>query len=860
MRRKSLVDQNFNYAISIKQESNLFSLFVPGLSISKNSMLHGSYSSATNNIALWGSFPMISTSKNKIMNLNIELVMPADTSHTSSESDSGPLNLLFRSRCDKFSFSDSVWMLEPVLNIRASKDSVRYSFMWDNKSLPAYRGEIVGYLKLHNTADKNNFGIEMGIDESDVIITDSVWTIADGNVFLFDSTSLDIVNFVIRNGPRTINISGRSSKANPGSINVEMSNFDLRIVNPFMTNDNLTWGGSLSGMVKISDVFVNPYVTGDLTIHRLQLNERDLGEAAIRSNWNNTQKKINVQATIKSGTLNTVLLDGNYYLNPQLLNKSDALDFNINLNRFRVSVFEPFITNIFSEIADQGAASGNLKLTGSFKNPNLVGSLEVSKVGVKVDFLNTQYNFADKVVFTEEWIGFDDVIINDLKGNRAIAKGRIYHDHLKNFRLDIEVKQENLYTLNTNQNQNKLYYGKAYTSGDFKITGTPKQINLDLALTTQRGTQFFISLNTDDEISMGGFIRFENPADTVSGEAGNTIIRKLEKLPELNFDLQVTKDADIELIFDETAGDILKAKGNGNLKLQVDHASDFKIYGEYVIEAGDYLFTLQSVINKRFKIKRGGTIQWSGNPYNAVIDIEAVYGLTASLYDLTLNQEDRRRVPVDCILRMKGNLMNPEITFDIEFPNIEDGAGATSLLAATTEQQLNKQMFSLLVLGQFQPLEGGGLETSGGVGANTSELLSNQLSNWLSKISEDFDIGVNYRPGDELTSEELEVALSTQLFDDRLSINGSVANNPNDGSQNSSNIVGDFNLDYKITKDGQLKIKAFNHSNDSYLATDNAPYTQGIGFSYSREFNTLKDLFRRKNKKQKMKSESPDNK
>ncbi|HIO73707.1 MAG TPA: translocation/assembly module TamB, partial [Flavobacteriales bacterium] len=295
-------------------------------------------------------------------------------------------------------------------------------------------------------------------------------------------------------------------------------------------------------------------------------------------------------------------------------------------------------------------------------------------------------------------------------------------------------------------------------------------------------------------------------------------------------------------------------------KLQVDHASDFKIYGEYVIEAGDYLFTLQSVINKRFKIKRGGTIQWSGNPYNAVIDIEAVYGLTASLYDLTLNQEDRRRVPVDCILRMKGNLMNPEITFDIEFPNIEDGAGATSLLAATTEQQLNKQMFSLLVLGQFQPLEGGGLETSGGVGANTSELLSNQLSNWLSKISEDFDIGVNYRPGDELTSEELEVALSTQLFDDRLSINGSVANNPNDGSQNSSNIVGDFNLDYKITKDGQLKIKAFNHSNDSYLATDNAPYTQGIGFSYSREFNTLKDLFRRKNKKQKMKSESPDNK
>jgi len=255
------------------------------------------------------------------------------------------------------------------------------------------------------------------------------------------------------------------------------------------------------------------------------------------------------------------------------------------------------------------------------------------------------------------------------------------------------------------------------------------------------------------------------------------------------------------------------------------------------------------VINKRFRIEKGSTIKWNGDPYSAIIDINAVYTLNASLYDLTLNNEDKKRVPVNCKLIMKGNLMNPEIVFDIDFPNTDASSKNNVKYLFTTEQQINKQMFSLLVLGKFQPAGGSGLaSSSGSVGANSSELLSNQLSNWLSQISEDFDIGVNYRPGDELTRKELEVALSTQLFDDRLTVNGSVANNTDVSSQNSNNIVGDFNMDYKITKDGQLRVKAYNRANDTYLSTNNAPYTQGLGLFYKKEFNSIKDLFKRKNK------------
>jgi len=309
------------------------------------------------------------------------------------------------------------------------------------------------------------------------------------------------------------------------------------------------------------------------------------------------------------------------------------------------------------------------------------------------------------------------------------------------------------------------------------------------------------------------------------------------------------------LIFDEKVGDILKGRGNGNLKMSVDNSGEFNMFGVFVIEEGDYLFTLQNILNKRFTIEKGGSIRWNGDPYDAEINLNAIYPLRASLHDLNLDSTDRRRIPVECGLEMTGKLLTPEIGFDIKLPKADDNTRNIVKSLITTEQQMNKQVFSLLILGSFQPAlnvsANSGFDAGGGVGANTSEVLSNQLSNWLSQISEDFDIGVNYRPGDEITDKEVELALSTQLFDERLTINGSVANNPNAINTNTSNtstsrIVGDFNLDYKITEDGKLRIKAFNESNDYNLTADNTLYTQGVGIFYRKDFNNFWELFRRK--------------
>ena len=493
--------------------------------------------------------------------------------------------------------------------------------------------------------------------------------------------------------------------------------------------------------------------------------------------------------------------------------------------------------------------TGNLELTGSLKKPILLGSLDVQKGGVKLAYTNVEYDFANSIVFKDTSIVFENVVVNDKKGNTSLVNGYIYHNHLRNLQFDISAEPDGLHSLNTTEDLNKLYYGQGYSSGLLRFSGTREDLKIVSTLKTNVGTRIYIPMMDASETETVSFVTFVS--DKYSEKAPikeDKIPKSTIKFPEINFDTEITPEAEVQLIFDQTAGDVLKAKGKGNLKLKIDHTGIFNMYGTYIIQNGDYLFTLQKVINKRFNIVEGGSISWNGDPYSATINIRAKYSLNASLYDLTLDPENKRRIPVDCELILTGNIMNPDIGFDIDFPHMDPSSEATVKALILTEQQLNKQIFSLLVLGRFQPVLGFGDPTSDIVSANSTELLSNQLSSWLSRINEDFDIGINYRPGDEITNREVEVALSTQLFNDRLSINGSVGNNPDITTQNSSEIVGDFDINYKITKEGQVRVKAYNHANETYLSTDNAPYTQGLGLFYMKEFNSFKDLFKRKEK------------
>jgi hypothetical protein len=308
----------------------------------------------------------------------------------------------------------------------------------------------------------------------------------------------------------------------------------------------------------------------------------------------------------------------------------------------------------------------------------------------------------------------------------------------------------------------------------------------------------------------------------------------------------------VQMIYNTQITDIIRAQGEGTLRFRMDKAENISLYGNFTVEQGEYLFTLQGVIRKRFTVENGGTIIWSGDPYNAVIDLKAIYKLKASLYELMMGSleslSNKQRIPVECKIMLTGDLMRPDINLGIVFPAIEERLRDELQQFFSTQEDMNRQMLSLLVLGKFYTpdfVRGNyASNTPGLIGNTASDLFSNQLSNWLSQINKDVNVGFNYRPGNQLTNDEIELALSTQIFNDRVRINGNIGNNSDPNRASNSELVGDFEIEVKLSPNGKLQLKAYSRANNN-LIYETAPYTQGLGFTYKEEYNTFGELWKK---------------
>jgi hypothetical protein len=444
------------------------------------------------------------------------------------------------------------------------------------------------------------------------------------------------------------------------------------------------------------------------------------------------------------------------------------------------------------------------------------------------------------------------------ESNKALCNGKITHNKFKDWKFDIELFPDKLLCLNTDASQNELFYGKAYVSGYAHIFGDANNVKVDLDVKTERNTQLFIPMDYTSEVSENDFIIF-------TGQDG-TYVPKVVKNElagiTLSGKFQVTDEAEVQILFDPAVGDRIRGRGNGNLTMEITPDGNFYMSGDYTVKSGDYLFTFENVLNKRFSIEEGGTIRWTGDPYEAELNLRAIYRLKTSMNSLGY-ETNKGSVPVNCIINMSGMLTNPLFSFEIDLPGMSDVEKNNYL--AIINQNLNYNFLTLLIVNSFY---NPGV-TAGGSGNSTvanasvignipSEVLSNQMSNWLSQISKKVDIGVNYRPGDQITQQQVEVALSTQLFDERVKIEGNVGMGGglvNSSTKNSSNIVGDVNVEVRLTDNTRLHV--FNKSNQQDYLLNDVPYTQGVGVFYRKEFNTFKELFKRqKPKKERKKKKS----
>lgn len=817
---------DFNYELEFKNSQPVFNFFLPDYKLYPSTKIQGKL---VRNGSLYSKLTMQSP-QIKVKNNSLKNAMFfAETNNNGLGIEIGCENINLNNRVEFNNFT-----------VESGIDSnlANFELRWMNWDSSLQRGVLPGKLAFYNKPGQKLSG-KVELDSSKVIINDSLWVLNPFELII-DSNRIDIQDFKLSHNDEYIFANGSLNNTNPNdSIICEFQSFNFANLNAFTRSNSVMFGGILNGNASITG-YTKPLFFAKLFITDLLMNNEHIGNTKIDTYWDDEMQSVAINADIFRGRLNTLNVTGDLFPS-----RNNELDLLLKLDKFKLDFMNPYLSSIFGDIT--GNASGVLTLKGTAREPYINGDLNLQRTALTINYLKTRYNFTTVMGISNNNLIFNNVEINDVNGSIAKLNGAIYTDFFKKYRLNLSIDAQNFQFMNTTLSDNELFYGTAYASGLVRINGEPESLKFDVAAKTEPGTQFNIPLSDNEELEDYNFIRYVD-ADTTEIKVENDYNVNLMGMI-MDFNLKITPDAKVKMIFDPTVGDEIEARGNGDLRVVINTLGDFKLIGEYIIEEGDYLFTLQNVINRKFKVEKGSSVRWSGDPVNADININTYYRTKASLADLNeaFEIEGASKKTVDCKLKLTGKLMQPMVGYDIYLPLADQSERDKVKSRINTDEEKGKQFLSLLIINRFL-YAGSGRQGSSSIGTeniagvNASELFSNQVSMWLSQISNDFDINFNYRPGTDISSSEIELMFETQLLNDRMTINGGVDMKTNADVEQASAFVGDVDIDYKITKNGRLRARMFNRGNEEIVQL--APYTQGLGVFYTEEFDNFGEVLR----------------
>ena len=522
-----------------------------------------------------------------------------------------------------------------------------------------------------------------------------------------------------------------------------------------------------------------------------------------------------------------------------------------------------------------GRVSGNVHFYGKFKALTMDGRV-TGDASMKVEVLNTTFSLKDSILITPDGLTFNNNRIYDTQGHEGRMSGELRYEHFKNLRYRFNFSVNNMLVMNTRESHDFPFYGTIYGTGNATISGNQLDgVNIDVAMTTNRNSSFTYIKDYVSSAASSQFIKFVDKTprravlqDTLLLSAYELAQKEMEQEEEenetdihLNLLVDATPEATMKIIMDPVAGDYISGRGSGNIRTEFYNKGDVRMFGSYRINQGIYKFSLQEVIRKDFIIKDGSTITFNGSPLNATLDISASYTVnSASLNDLISNASayvDQTNVKVNCLMNLTGQLTSPDIKLGLELPNERDEVQALVRNYIPTDEQMNMQILYLLSIGKFSPENVDGTQNSDMMSSVLSSTLSGQLNNALSHIinSNNWNFGTNFSTGEKgWTDVEFETMLSGQLLNNRLLINGNFGYRDNHLAN--TNFVGDFDAEWLVNRSGDIRLKAYNETNDRYYTKTNLT-TQGIGIIFKKDFNKWNELFfwnkwlqRRKQKKQ----------
>ncbi len=839
----------FDFNIIIENTENISSTLKLPVTILQKANMHGNYNSITNSLFAEIDAPLFNIGK-------IQLEKGIFRIENSDEAINLHLNV---SQYSNNGIHNFIHFTSGIKN-----DSISTKLSWTNDIDEKFEAEIAAstlFIEEPDSRGLKKLRTEITILPAQIILKDTLWNIEPASVTIADG-NINIDNFYITKENQHLHINGVISNNPNDALFLDLKDIEIGYIFNILNKPSIQFGGRATGTINAHDLLGSMMIDGRLEVQDFSFRDAVQGKLNLSSEWDNERQGILLLGSIYKN--DSTWTDVNGYIFP--IGKEQGLSLYFDAKEINIAFLQKYM-NAFSDSVS-GRGFGNVHLYGSFSNIFLEGTPYVKDGNIKINLLNTSYTFSDTVYLEKHSIRTKNTVLYDKDGNSGNLDFTLKHNSFNDMAYNLDVKADKMLVYDIPERINPEIHGKVYASGTVKINGTEGFINVEGNVRSEAGTSAGFNFSENSTVEDYDFISFIDKTGNKTSEEKNGNNKKNEKSDNksssmdymLNFLVNVTPDAQLELVMDPVSGDKIRGNGSGNLQVRYGSQSDIQIFGNYLISGGVYNFSLQQVIRKRFNIRDGSIVSFRGDPMAANLDINAIYNLTANIQDLdeTLIMETANpNIMVNCMLQLNGRLQNPTITFDLELPNSNSELERQVKSLIDTEDMMTRQIIYLLVLNKFYtPDYSRNDYKTNEFSAVASSALSAQLSSILSSLTDKVQIGTNIRSRqDGIKDTEVEMLLSSQLLNNRLLFNGNFGYKDNYIQSNA--FVGEFDLEYKLTRSGEISLKAYNHANDLYRYSQSLT-RQGVGVTFRKDFTTLSEIFRRKKNRKETNDDSED--
>ncbi|GAB1858370.1 translocation/assembly module TamB domain-containing protein [Flavobacteriaceae bacterium MHTCC 0001] len=828
---------SFNFKIYNKIVEVLF----PEIELGKNTFIRGKIESDANNFKLTFKSPQIQLLNNFAKNIELQVDNSNPLFNTYIEIDS--INTKYYN-ASKFSLinvtvNDTLFMRSEFTGGKRNNDKFNLSFY-------------------HTIDEKNNSVI--GFKTSDVTIKDYKWYINGDDdrfnkiAFTKDLSEISIDKLKINHGREEVRLSGFLKDSTEKDLKLSFNNVKLNKITPDI--DSLKLSGNVNGKLDILQKNGSYLPNSSVTVKNFKVNNFPLGDFDAKIKGNEDLTNYNVDVAINDDEKKSFKAIGDIYVKGNNTN----IDVDLNFDKFSLEPLNPLLVDVLSNI--RGDVSGNANVVGSLKRPDINGALVLENSGFTIPYLNVDYQLANraKVALKAQTFMFNSVLMTDSKYNSiGRLNGSLSHINLSDWSLDLGISTSRLLVLDTKETEESLYYGTGFVGGLARIYGPTDGLVISVVGETKKGTVFKIPLSDTESYGDNSFIHFITPEQKEAREKGEAFILEDVQGLELDFDLDVTQDAELEIIINKDTGHALKGRGVGGILVEINTNGKFDMWGDFSVFEGVYDFAYGGLVQKRFIVQPGGTIAWNGDPLkNTTINMLATYKTQTNPSPL-LDNPINRSIPVELNITLTGDLERPQPSFDFEFPNVNSTIRSELQYRLESEAERSDQaLYFLATGGSFQNRGSGELNVSGTIAERLNGIVNGIFTSDDGKIN----FGFNYEAGqnrpDYQTDDRVVATFQTQL-NDRVFFNGKVGVPVGGAGETQTVIAGDLEINFLLNEEGTLSAKVFNRENSIQSFGQNIGYTQGGGISYNVDFDTFKELirnlFKKKPKKEALKQE-----